>query len=63
VNAQETKNVPGRKTDIKDAEWIADLLKFGLLKASFMPKRDMRELRELVRYRNVTHQIKPSQNA
>lgn len=51
VNAQHIKAVPGRKTDVKDAEWIADLLRHGLLKASFVPKRDMRELRELVRYR------------
>lgn len=52
VNAQHIKTVPGRKTDVKDSEWIADLLRHGLLKASFVPKRDMRELRELVRYRS-----------
>ena len=52
VNAQHIKTVPGRKTDVKDSEWIADLLRHGLLKASFVPKREMRELRELVRYRN-----------
>jgi transposase len=51
VNARHIKTVPGRKTDVRDAEWIADLLKHGLLKASFVPKRDMRELREIVRYR------------
>ncbi len=51
VNAQHIKAVPGRKTDVKDAEWIADLLKHGLLKASFIPDRGHRELRELVRYR------------
>lgn len=51
VNARHIKTVPGRKTDVKDAEWIADLLKHGLLKASFVPKRDMRELREITRYR------------
>ena len=51
VNAQHMKAVPGRKTDVKDAEWIADLLQHGLLKASYIPKRDQRELRELVRYR------------
>lgn len=45
------KTVPGRKTDVKDAEWIADLLQHGLLKASYIPGRDQRELRELVRYR------------
>ena len=51
VNAQHIKAVPGRKTDVKDAEWIANLLRHGLLKRSFIPKRDQRELRELVRYR------------
>jgi len=51
VNAQHIKAVPGRKTDVKDAEWIGDLLKHGLLKASFIPDRGHRELRELVRYR------------
>lgn len=51
VNAQHIKQVPGRKTDVKDAEWIADLLKHGLLKPSYIPNRDQRELRELVRYR------------
>jgi transposase len=51
VNAQHIKNVPGRKTDVKDSEWIADLLRHGLLKASFVPKRKDRELKELVRYR------------
>jgi transposase len=51
VNARHVKNVPGRKTDIKDAEWIADLLRHGLLSPSFIPDRVQRELRELVRYR------------
>ena len=51
VNAQHIKQVPGRKTDIKDSEWIADLLKHGLLKPSYIPNREQRELRELVRYR------------
>lgn len=51
VNAQHIKNVPGRKTDIKDAEWIADLLRHGLIKGSYIPSRDQRELRELIRYR------------
>jgi transposase len=53
VNARHIKNVPGRKTDVKDAEWIADLLRHGLLRASFIPGRDERELRELVRYRRT----------
>ena len=51
VNASHMKAVPGRKTDVKDAEWIADLLQHGLLTASYIPDRDQRELRELVRYR------------
>lgn len=51
VNARHMKAVPGRKTDVKDAEWIADLLRHGLLKASFVPDKKQRELRELVRYR------------
>lgn len=51
VNAQHIKAVPGRKTDVRDAEWIADLLRHGLLRASFIPDRPQRELRELVRYR------------
>ena len=51
VNARDMRNVPGRKTDIKDAEWIADLLQHGLLKSSFIPDRKQRELREASRYR------------
>src|SRR6266571_2011146 len=51
VNAQHIKAVPGRKTDVKDAEWIADLLQHGLLKASFIPSSPQRELRDLTRYR------------
>jgi transposase len=51
VNARHLQAVPGRKTDVKDAEWIADLLRHGLLKASFVPDRQQRELREVVRYR------------
>lgn len=51
VNAHHIKNVPGRKTDVKDAEWIAQLLQHGLLKASYIPDRDQRELREIARYR------------
>ncbi|MBM6619201.1 IS110 family transposase [Bacillus suaedaesalsae] len=51
VNAQHMKAVPGRKTDVKDAEWIAKLLRHGLIKASYIPDRNQRELRELVRYR------------
>ncbi|GED33931.1 IS110 family transposase [Brevibacillus centrosporus] len=51
VNAQHMKAVPGRKTDVKDAEWIAELLRHGLLTSSYIPDRNQRELRELVRYR------------
>jgi transposase len=51
VNAQHIKAVPGRKTDQKDSEWIADLLQHGLLKGSFVPPRATRELRDLTRYR------------
>ena len=51
VNAQHMKAVPGRKTDVKDAEWIADLLQHGLLRASYIPNKAQRELRELVCYR------------
>ncbi len=51
VNAQHVKAVPGRKTDIRDAEWLADLLRHGLLRASFIPSADQRALRELTRHR------------
>jgi transposase len=51
VNAQHLKAVPGRKTDVKDAEWIAQLLRHGLVRGSFVPARPERELRELIRYR------------
>jgi transposase len=51
VNARHVKAVPGRKTDAKDCEWLADLLRHGLLQGSFVPERPQRELRELTRYR------------
>jgi transposase len=51
VNAHHIKTVPGRKTDVKDAEWIAKLLSQGLLNPSFVPDREQRELRELTRFR------------
>jgi transposase len=51
VNAQHIKAVPGRKTDVRDSEWLADLLRHGLLKASFIPPQPIRDLRDLVRYR------------
>jgi transposase len=53
VNAQHIKAVPGRKTDVRDCEWIADLLRHGLLRPSFVPARPQRELRELTRYRTA----------
>jgi transposase len=56
VNAQHMKAVPGRKTDTKDAEWIADLLQHGLLKASFIPPQPQRDLRDLTRYRSSLKQ-------
>jgi transposase len=53
ANPQHIKAVPGRKTDVKDAQWIADLLRHGLLRGSFVPDRPQRELRELTRYRTA----------
>jgi transposase len=50
-NAHHIKNVPGRKTDVKDSEWIADLLRHGLIAKSFVPPKPIRELRDLMRYR------------
>jgi len=51
VNAQHVHQVPGHKTDVRDCEWLAELLRHGLLRGSFVPARPQRELRELVRYR------------
>ena len=51
ANAQRIKNVPGRKTDVSDAEWIAKLLRVGLIEPSFVPSEDLRELRDLCRLR------------
>ena len=53
VNAQHIKAVPGRKTDVKDAAWIAELLRHGLLRGSFIPSKPQRQLRELTRYRST----------
>ena len=50
-NARHIRNVPGRKTDVKDAEWIADLVRHGMIAKSFVPPAAQRELRELLRYR------------
>lgn len=52
VNARHVKNVPGRKTDVKDSEWLCKLLKNGLLERNFIPPEDMRNLRDLTRYRS-----------
>lgn len=51
VNARHIKYVPGRKSDISDAQWIGELLQHGLLKASYIPERPQRDLRDLIRYR------------
>jgi len=53
VNPQHLKRVPGHKTDVKDAEWLADLLRHGLLRASFIPPQPVRDVRELTRYRKT----------
>ncbi len=53
LNAQHLRNVPGRKTDVKDAEWICQLLEHGLVRPSFVPPREIRELRDLTRYRKA----------
>ncbi|MHC5861217.1 IS110 family transposase, partial [Nostoc sp.] len=52
VNARHIKAVPGRKTDIKDSQWIAELLQHGLLRASFIPPVEQRDLRDLTRHRS-----------
>jgi transposase len=63
VNARHVKNVPGHKTDKKDSAWLSKLLLGGLLKGSFIPPRDIRELRDLVRYRKkVVGQIASEKN-
>ena len=53
VNARHLKKVPGRKTDMRDAEWLAILLRAGLLRGSFVPERDIRDLRQFTRYRKA----------
>ena len=63
TNARHMRNVPGKKTDVKDAEWIATLLRAGLLSASFVPPVEVRELRQLTRYRkNVVGDINTQKN-
>lgn len=61
ANAQHVMNVPGRKTDESDAEWLARLLRFGLVKPSFVPPRQIRELRHLTRYRRALVQARASE--
>ena len=63
VNARHMKNVPGKKTDMRDAEWIATLLRAGLLSGSFIPAKPFRELRHLTRYRkNLVRDITTQKN-
>jgi len=57
VNARHVKNIPGHKTDKKDSAWLSKLLLSGLLKGSFIPPVDIRELRDLVRYKNKKTQV------
>ena len=52
INARDYRNLPGKKTDVLDSQWIADLLQHGMLRDSFIPSREQRELREATRYRN-----------
>ena len=63
VNPRHVKNVPGRKTDMNDSQWLAKLLVAGLLKGSFIPTRNIRELRDLVRYKTkLTQQVSADKN-
>lgn len=63
VNARHVKNVPGHKTDKKDSAWLSKLLLSGLLKGSFIPKVEIRDLRDLVRYRKkITESISKEKN-
>jgi transposase len=61
VNARHVKNVPGRKTDIADSEWLAQLGRFGLVRPSFIPPKDLRELRLISRYRQKLSQMRASE--
>jgi len=51
VNARDVKKVPGRKTDVSDSQWLANLARVGLLRPSFIPPKDLRELRLIARHR------------
>lgn len=61
VNPQHIQGMPGRKTDVQDSQWIAGLLRIGALKASYIPPRPQRELRELVRYRTSLQQTRATE--
>jgi transposase len=61
VNAAHLKHVPGRKTDVIDAQWIAEVLSYGLLRPSFVPPRPFRELRDLTRYRKALIRARTSE--
>lgn len=61
ANAQHVKQVPGRKTDVKDAEWLAMLLRSGLMRKSFVPPKPIRHLRELTRYRRTLVEVQASE--
>ena len=61
VNATHLKHVPGRKTDVIDAQWIAEVLSYGLLRPSFVPPRPFRELRDLTRYRKALIRARTSE--
>jgi len=60
-NAKHMKNVPGRKTDVKDCEWISDLARHGLIARSFVPPRPIRDLRDLTRYRRKLSQVQAAE--
>lgn len=62
VNPQHIQGMPGRKTDVQDSQWIAGLLRLGALKASYIPPRPQRELRELVRYRTSLQQTRATES-
>ncbi|CAH2717675.1 IS110 family transposase ISAzo28 [Neobacillus rhizosphaerae] len=61
ANARHVKNVPGRKTDVKDAEWLAKLLRCGLIEGNFVPPEDIRDLRDLTRYRKKLIHLRTSE--
>jgi hypothetical protein len=61
LNAQHIKNVSGRKTDVKDCEWISDLARHGLIARSFVPPRPIRDLRDLTRYRSKPSQVQAAE--